>query len=122
MTQQEFADRLAIKRTTIANYEAGRNEPVDSVIALICREFHINEAWLRSGVGEMKTDMTLQQELALAFGDVLATAPDKRSMIISVLLSQPPELWDQIADLAEEIAERFHSEKEGRSEDQPPGG
>ena len=66
--------------------------------------------------------MTLQQELALAFGDVLATAPDKRSMIISVLLSQPPELWDQIADLAEEIAERFHSEKEGRSEDQPPGG
>ena len=51
MTQQEFADRLAIKRTTIANYEAGRNEPVDSVIALICREFHINEAWLRSGVG-----------------------------------------------------------------------
>ena len=122
MTQQEFADRLAIKRTTIANYEAGRNEPVDSVIALICREFHINEAWLRSGVGEMKTDMTLQQELALAFGDVLATAPDKRSMIISVLLSQPPELWDQIADLAEEIAERFHSEKEGRSEGQPPGG
>lgn len=122
LTQQEFADRLSIKRTTIANYEAGRNEPVDSVIALICREFHINEAWLRSGVGEMKTDMTLKQELTLAFADVLATAPDKRSAIIATLLAQPPEIWPYIADLAMEISDRIRAdlaEKEGRSEDQP---
>lgn len=121
LTQQEFADRLGISRGALANYEVGRNEPIDAVIALICREFHVSEAWLRSGVGEMKTDMTLQQELALAFGDVLASAPDKRSVIISVLLSQPPEMWDHIADLAVEIAARFRAdaEKEDQPEDQP---
>lgn len=114
LTQQEFADRLGIKRTTIANYESGRNEPVDSVIALIHREFHVNEAWLRSGVGEMKTDMTLQQELTLMFADVLKSAPDKRSAIIAALLSQPPEYWDLIADLAEEIVRKLpKDEKEG---------
>lgn len=53
LTQQEFADRLGIKRGAIANYEIGRNEPVDSVISLLCREFHVNEEWLRSGTGEM---------------------------------------------------------------------
>lgn len=121
LTQQEFADQLGIKRTNIGSYETGARCPSYAVISLICREFHINEAWLRSGVGEMKTDMTLKQELSLAFADVLATAPDKRSLIISVLLSQPPELWDHIADLAEEICARFQTEakKEGRSEDQP---
>ena len=36
MTQQEFADRLHIKRGAVANYEVGRNVPADSVIALIC--------------------------------------------------------------------------------------
>ena len=114
LTQQEFADRLGIKRTTIANYESGRNEPVDSVIALICREFHVNEAWLRSGVGEMKTDMTLQQELTLMFADVLKSAPDKRSAIIAALIAQPPEYWDLIADLAEEIVRKLpKDEKEG---------
>ena len=37
LTQQEFAERIGIKRNTIANYETGRNDPVDSVISLICR-------------------------------------------------------------------------------------
>ena len=53
LTQQEFADRLGIKRGAIANYEIGRNEPVDSIISLICREFKVNEEWLRNGTGEM---------------------------------------------------------------------
>ena len=51
LTQQEFADRLGIKRGGIANYEVGRNEPADSVISLICREFDVNENWLRQGTG-----------------------------------------------------------------------
>ena len=53
MTQQEFADRIGLKRNTIANYETGRNEPVSSVINLICREFGVSEKWLRTGQGEM---------------------------------------------------------------------
>lgn len=53
LTQQEFADRLNIKRGAIANYEVGRNEPIDAVISLICKEFNVNENWLRDGTGEM---------------------------------------------------------------------
>lgn len=53
LTQEKFAERIGIKRNTIATYESGRNEPVDSVVALICREFHVNEDWLRYGTGEM---------------------------------------------------------------------
>lgn len=53
LTQQQFADRIGIKRNTIANYEIGRNVPVDSIIVLICREFNVNENWLRNGTGEM---------------------------------------------------------------------
>lgn len=53
ITQQEFADRIGIKRNTIATYESGRNEPIDAVISLICREFDVREEWLRTGKGEM---------------------------------------------------------------------
>ena len=55
LTQEKFAERIGIKRNTIATYESGRNEPVDSVVALICREFHVNEEWFRYGTGEMFT-------------------------------------------------------------------
>ena len=54
LTQQEFANRLGIKRNTIATYESGRNTPIDAVISLICREFKINEEWLRFGKGDKK--------------------------------------------------------------------
>lgn len=53
LTQQEFADRIGVKRGAIANYEIGRNAPTDSVVSLICREFGVNEEWLRDGTGEM---------------------------------------------------------------------
>lgn len=66
LTQQEFADRIGIKRGTIANYEIGRNEPVDAVVSLICREFNVNEEWLRNGTGEMFLPDTNDELGALA--------------------------------------------------------
>ena len=53
LTQDELASRLHIKRSTIANYENGRNIPVDSVKALIYREFSVSPDWLEYGSGEM---------------------------------------------------------------------
>lgn len=53
LTQQEFADRLGIKRNAITNYEVGRNDPADMVVSMICREFNVNEEWLRTGKGTM---------------------------------------------------------------------
>lgn len=53
LTQDELASRLYIKRSTIANYENGRNIPVDAVKALIYREFSISPDWLENGSGEM---------------------------------------------------------------------
>ena len=52
-TQQEFADRLKIKRNTVATYETGKSNPSDAAVSLICREFNVNEEWLRTGAGEM---------------------------------------------------------------------
>lgn len=53
LSQQEFAERIGIKRNTIANYESGRNDPVESVVELIKREYGVNRAWLETGEGEM---------------------------------------------------------------------
>ena len=52
LTQERFAARLGVKRNTVATYEMGRSEPSDAVISLICREFFVNEEWLRHGTGE----------------------------------------------------------------------
>ncbi len=52
LTQQEFGERIGMKRNSIALIENGRNTSDQTVFA-ICREFNVNEEWLRTGVGEM---------------------------------------------------------------------
>lgn len=69
LTQEKFAERLNIKRNTIANYEIGRNEPIDAVLSLICREFNVSEEWLRTGQGDMY-DIPLD-DTAIAASNIL---------------------------------------------------
>jgi transcriptional regulator with XRE-family HTH domain len=53
MSQTAFGKRVGLKQSTITGYETGKRIPLDSVILLICKEFNVNEEWLRSGKGEM---------------------------------------------------------------------
>ena len=52
LTQAEFGRRIGMKQNTIALIEGGRKTSDQTVIS-ICREFNVNEAWLRNGTGEM---------------------------------------------------------------------
>lgn len=52
LTQAEFGARIGVGSSTIATYETGR-EPLNPIIVSICREFRVNEQWLRTGDGEM---------------------------------------------------------------------
>lgn len=56
LTQQKFGAAISVKGNTVAQWESGRNDPPDSSITFICREFNVNEDWLRNGVGEMFID------------------------------------------------------------------
>ena len=106
LTQQEFADRLNIKRNTIANYEAGRNKPIDAVCTLICREFNISEAWLRDGVGEMYVTRTMNQEIAMLVNDLMADADDSfHKRFVAALLGLPPELWPELERFIKKISQ-----------------
>ena len=49
LSQTEFAERIGSVQNTITGYETGRREPSNQVIALICKEFRVNEEWLRNG-------------------------------------------------------------------------
>lgn len=51
LTQTEFGKRIGVAGNTITNYESGNREPSNAVITLICKEFSVNEVWLRTGEG-----------------------------------------------------------------------
>lgn len=111
LTQQEFADRIKVKRNTVATYEMGRSTPSDAAISLICREFNVNENWLRTGEGQMFIQVSRDEEIAAFIGDVLSgETGDFRRRLISVLARLDTDQWELLEHIAEELAQ---IEKEG---------
>lgn len=104
LSQQEFADRIGIKRGAVANYEVGRNEPIDAVISLICREFNVSEHWLRTGEGEMFVQISRDKEVMRFVGEVMRGEEDSfRRRFLLALARLPEERWADIEDFARQI-------------------
>ena len=106
MSQQKFADQLKIARGNIAAYEVGKNAPSDAVIALICKEFSINEEWLRTGQGEMKREMTREQQImdfASGFYDENDDSFKKRFVLALTKLNS--KQWEQLNDIIKTLLE-----------------
>lgn len=51
--QDAFAEKLGLTKNFISLIETGKRIPSDRTIKDICREFNVNEDWLRNGTGEM---------------------------------------------------------------------
>ena len=104
LSQQEFADRIGIKRGAVANYEVGRNEPIDAVISLICREFNVSERWLRTGEGDMFVQISRDKEVMRFVGEVMRGEEDTfRRRFLLALARLPEERWADIEDFARQI-------------------
>jgi transcriptional regulator with XRE-family HTH domain len=101
MTQQEFADKLGIKRGTLANYEIGRNEPIDAVISLICREFEVNEVWLRTGEGgdeNMFAKLDEDDRFSINLGKLSTTENQLAKNMLNAIAESSPERLKHIEE------------------------
>ena len=106
-TQQEFADKIKVKRNTVATYEMGRSVPSDSAIALICSVFNVNEEWLRNGTGEMFIQKTKDEEISEMLADVQKLEDDEfKHRLISALAQLDENGWDCLEKLIDSIAKK----------------
>lgn len=105
LTQQDLADRMGVKRNTIAIYETNRSIPSTAVVSLICREFNVNENWLRTGEGEMFIKRDREDEIAAAVHQLLSgESAEFKKRLISVLVSLKEEHWEILEDKVKELA------------------
>jgi transcriptional regulator with XRE-family HTH domain len=97
LTQQEFAGRIGIARGNIAAYETGKNALSDAVISLICREFNVNEEWLRDGTGEMFIELTRNEQIASFVESIQANTDDSfKKRFISMLSTLDETEWEAL--------------------------
>lgn len=53
LTSEAFGARLGVTKAAISKIENGSRSVTDQMVLSICREFNVNEVWLRSGQGAM---------------------------------------------------------------------
>lgn len=103
LTQKEFAERLGIKQNTVASYEMGRIGVSDSVRISICREFGINEQWLRDGTGEMKIEDCQEERYASNVAKLQRTDDETIIRWANAIAETSPEVLKQVEEFMKKI-------------------
>lgn len=109
LTQQEFAERIGMKRNSIALIESGRNTS-DQTIFSICREFNVNETWLRTGEGEMFRVLPEEDELSVYIEDLLMGTEDSVHKAIKAFLLAYGRMNDPSKKVMNELIDNWLEE------------
>ena len=104
LTQDKFGERLGVGRSAISNIEAGSRGVTDQIRLSVCREFNVNEDWLRTGEGSMFSEPDEDEEITKFLGDILSDQPDFRRRLVSILARMTPDEWELLEAKIRELA------------------
>ena len=108
LSQEALGARVGVHRGSISRLESGTNNVTPDMIISLCREFNVNEEWLRNGTGEMFNTLSQDEELAYIVGQALPQADDfvKNTFIALGRLSQEftAEEWQVVKKFVDALA------------------
>ncbi len=108
LTQVQFGEKIGVKGNTVTNYESGLRTPTDAVIKSICREFNVDENWLRTGEGEMFLPVLEEDEMALYVSELLEDEGDNPLYtIIKEVMHTYSELSPKSQEVIRDAAEKL---------------
>lgn len=105
LSQTEFAEKIGLSKNYISLVETGNRVPSDRTITDICREFRVDEVWLRTGVGQMHPPVSRADEIANFLGELLngGGTPEQRAFI-AVMQRTTQEEWAMFSRKLRELA------------------
>jgi hypothetical protein len=109
LTMEKFGEKIGVKKSAISLIESGKNSLTEQMIKAICREFDVDEEWLRNGTGSMFIERTRDEEIAKFIGTIQSVDDDSfMKKFISMLAKLDESEWK----LLEKMALRLTKENE----------
>lgn len=117
MTMEKFGERLGVTRTAISNIEKGYRGLTEQMLKAICREFSVNEEWLRTGDGDMPLKLSEDEEIADLVSDVLEDGKNNAfyGIILEIIRTYnelSPRSQEVIRQFSEKLVENLNNKKE----------
>lgn len=99
MTQDEFGKRLGVTRQSISRLEKGERNLTNQMMLSICKEYGINESWLKTGEG----DMYLATDIAYNMGAFLTSAPPEHQELINAIMKLSDQTKNELIEMMRNI-------------------
>lgn len=107
LSQVDFAKKISVSRSAICKMESGENSPSEQTIKLICKEFDVNEEWLKNGTGEMFVQKSKDEEISEMFADIQKSGEDNfKHRLVASLSKLDDSDWDVLEKLIDSIARK----------------
>ena len=109
MSRRVFGERLGVSESVIVNIEYDRLKRPDqkeSLYKLICKEFNVNEEWLRTGNGEMFIQLTRDQLITDFAADLIVENDTFKKRLVEALAKLDESEWDVLEKLAESLIKK----------------
>lgn len=107
LTLDKFGERLGVGKTAISKIENGERGVTDQMFKSICREFNVNENWLRTGEGEMFVQKTRDEEIASFINGIDGCTDSFKSRFIKMLASLDENEWKLLEEKAVELCKPY---------------
>lgn len=109
LSQEKFGAKVKISGASVSLLESGRNNASEQTRSLICKEFGVNETWLRTGEGDMLVPIDQEEEILGFVKDLLTDEPDFRRALVHVLARMTPDQWTMMEAKARELLEEMET-------------
>lgn len=107
LTQVEFGKRIGVKQSAVTGYESGNRQPLDTVITSICREFGVNETWLRTGEGPQFLEVTRAEQIQKMVDDIMRDHPEAfRRRFVTALAALDESGWIALENFIDSISDQ----------------
>ena len=103
LTLEEFGSKVGVTKQTISRIENGVNNLTDQMLLFICREYNVNEEWIRNGTGEMFIPLTRNQIITDFAGDIIKEDDTFKKRLIEALAKLNENEWAVLEKLAQEL-------------------
>lgn len=107
LTLEKFGNKLGVTKVAISNIEKGNRNLTDQMAKSICREFNVNEEWLRTGVGEMFVELTRNEAIADFMTDLLKEEDGTfRKRLIEAFTRLDTNDWEELERIAYKLIKK----------------
>ncbi len=118
LNQADFGMRLGVTPTAISRIEKGERNLTEQMFLSICREFNVNETWLREDEGEMFIESATfsldeyaqKSQLTELELDIIKSYMDLNKDVREALLATAQQLFSKHAETAATVEESIEAE------------